>query len=381
LSIAQDGNRDTTGANENGVPQGGVASGIGGFLTWWRDELAGMAPGGLRSALKPQREVALVQELDGQLYLKRKSNSQPKPLQMGTGKAVGGLPAGGVVYLLPEDGALRRERRLPAASRAHIQDIMNLQMASETPFTIDEVYSDSIITGEDDASREILVSQALAPRTTIDALVQRMRDDYRLEITGVDIADHESPNSRAGYNLLPTEKTASDRKGFTLNRLLILAVLAAAVFAAMSWRDLQQRRIAAADTLIAAAEGNAAEALAVNTQITQGVEGIQKVIADSQQPLSFMRAYHLVASLLPDGSWLEEFSFNQPVATITGLSGNSATLVEAMESSDLVEAAKFTSPIVTDPRSGAERFRMEITFKSAPAQAEAAKPAGQEPQQ
>jgi len=94
-----------------------------------------------------------------------------------------------------------------------------------------------------------------------------------------------------------------------------------------------------------------------------------------------MRAYHLVASLLPDGSWLEEFSFNQPVATITGLSGNSATLVEAMESSDLVEAAKFTSPIVTDPRSGAERFRMEITFKSAPAQAEAAKPAGQEPQQ
>lgn len=381
MSIAQDGNRDPFGANENGVPEGGSASGIGGFLTWWRDELAGMAPKGLRSAFTPKVEVALVQELDGQLYLKRQTNSTPKPLQMGTGKAVGGLPAGGVVYLLPEDGAMRRERRLPAASRAHIRDIMNLQMASETPFTVDEVYSDSIITGEDDQGREITVSQALAPRTTINALLQRMRDDYRLEITGVDIADSTTPTGRAGYNLLPAERSSSGGSRFTLNGLLVLVVLGAGVFAGLSWRDLQERRIASADTLIAAAEGNAAEALGVNTKITQGIEGIQKLTDDTRQPLSFMRAYHLVASLLPAGSWLEEFSFDRPVVTITGLSGNSATLVEAMESSELVETAKFSSPIVTDQRSGAERFRMEITFKSADGQSAAgARPAGQEPQ-
>lgn len=337
-----------------------------------------MAPSGLRATLNHDPEVATVQELDGQLYLKRRSNAAPRALQMGTGKSVGNLPSGGVVYLLPEDGALRRERRLPAASRAHIHDIMNLQMASETPFTVDEVYSDSIITGEDDEAREIFVSQALAPRTAVNALVQRMRDDYRLEITGLDIADPTAANGRAGYNLLPSDKASSTGgRGLTLNRLLILVVLGAGVFAAMSWRDLQERRIAAADTLIAAAEGNASEALAVNTKITQGVEGIQKVTAETQQPLSFMSAYNVVASLLPDGSWLEEFTYDRPVAIITGLSGNSATLVEAMESSDLVESAKFTSPTVTDPRSGAERFRMAVTFKAPP---EAAAPV-QEPQQ
>lgn len=380
MSIAQDGNRDPAGAHESAVPQGGSASGIGGFLAWWRDELVAMAPKGLRGTFNRDPEVATVQEVDGQVYLKRRSNASPRALQMGTGKPVANLPSGGVVYLLPEDGALRRERRLPAASRAHIQDIMNLQMASETPFTVDEVYSDSIITGEDDEAREILVSQALAPRAAIDALVQRMRADYGLEITGLDIADPLAANGRVGYNLLPSGKAKAGKgSGITLNRLLILGVLGAGVFAAMSWRDLQERRIASADALIAAAEGNASEALAVNTKITQGVEGIQKVTAETQQPLSFMSAYNLIASLLPDGSWLEEFNYDRPVVVITGLSSNSATLVQAMESSDLVESAKFTSPTVTDPRSGAERFRMAVTFKT-PDGAAAPAPA-QEPQQ
>ena len=48
---------------------------------------------------------------------------------------------------------------------------------------------------------------------------------------------------------------------------------------------------------------------------------------------------------------------------ITGLSSNSATLVEAFEASEAVASARFVSPIVTDSQSGAERFRLEITFK------------------
>ena len=67
-------------------------------------------------------------------------NSKPGvpavPLVPG-GKTPRGIPKPGVVYLLSEDAALRRERRLPSASRAHVQNIMNLQMASDTPFTID----------------------------------------------------------------------------------------------------------------------------------------------------------------------------------------------------------------------------------------------------
>lgn len=319
---------------------------------------------------------ATVQEVDGQLILKRKPGAAGKVLPAEPRKVAAALPKGEVIYLLPEDGALRRERRLPSASRAHIQDIMNLQMASETPFTVDEVYTNSIVNGEDDATREIIVTQALAPRPAIDAILQRLRDTYGIELDRMDVAD--AAGAPSGFNLLPFDDAAPARKSWlTLTNLSIAALVIAGVFAAVSWRDLQQRRIASADAIIAAAEENASEATSAMTRINNGIAGIERIAAAQQDKTTFLRVYNLVGQLLPTGTWLEEFNFEAPVAILTGLSSNSAPLIEAIESSDLVKSARFTSPIVTDPRSGAERFRMEITFKIQPVPAQP----GQEPQQ
>ena len=37
-------------------------------------------------------------------------------------------------------------------------------------------------------------------------------------------------------------------------------------------------------------------------------------------------------------------------------------MIEALEASDLVASAKFMAPVVTDPQTGAERFRLQVTF-------------------
>jgi general secretion pathway protein L len=349
------------------------------FLAWWRDELSGLAPASLRKAFESGAETAIVQEMDGNVVL-RKRGSAPRTLTA-NGKPPGGLPKGGVVYLLPEDGALRRERRLPSASRAHIQDIMNLEMASETPFTIEEVYADSIITDEVDATREIVVAQALAPRAPIDEIITRMQRDYGLGLAGIDVAT--PTGARAGFNLLPAVFRHRAAASHAMTFGILLAVLAAsALFAGLSWRDLQQRRIDAAEAMLTDTTGGAAGAMQVSTRVAQGIEGIQRLAAEQRDPASFLRVYDEVADLLPDGTWLEEFSYQRPTAFLTGLSANSATLVQAFESSALVQSARFASPIVTDPQTGAERFRLEVTFKApgAPAPAEAPQPAG-EPQQ
>ena len=367
MPVTAEGDRDPVNANDNDSPYGmGHSSGVAGFIAWWREELAALAPRVMRQAFDSQTVGATVQELDGQFILKRKPGAAGKVLPADPRKAAGLIPKGGVIYLLPEDGALRRERRLPSASRAHIQDIMNLQMASETPFTVEEVYTHSRITGEDEATREIIVAQALAPRPVIDGIVQRMREGYGIELDGLDIA---TPEGRAGFNLLPVDDTTPARSGWlTLTNLSLIALILAGLFAAVSWRDLQQRRISSADAIIAAAEGNASEAIAAKTRIDNGIAGIQRLAATQQDKTGFLKVYNQIAALLPDGSWLEEYSYEAPVATITGLSANSSSLVEAMESSELVQSARFTSPIVTDQRTGAERFRIEITLKSQPGQ-------------
>lgn len=377
MPVTPEGDRDPASANDNGSPYGvGHSSGVAGYFAWWREELSALAPKGMRQAFDSRTMGATVQEVDGQLILKRKPGAAGKVLPAEPRKVAAALPKGEVIYLLPEDGALRRERRLPSASRAHIQDIMNLQMASETPFTVDEVYTNSIVNGEDDATREIIVTQALAPRPAIDAILQRLRDTYGIELDRMDVAD--AAGAPSGFNLLPFDDAAPARKSWlTLTNLSIAALVITGVFAAVSWRDLQQRRIASADAIIAAAEENASEATSAMTRINNGIAGIERIAAAQQDKTTFLRVYNLVGQLLPTGTWLEEFNFEAPVAILTGLSSNSAPLIEAIESSDLVKSARFTSPIVTDPRSGAERFRMEITFKTQPVPAQP----GQEPQQ
>ena len=364
VSIAGEGDRETARSSQKDAASGAAfGANLRDFLAWWRQELASMAPGGPRNSLRTSSPAPTVQELDGQLVLKLKPGATATPLVPGA-KALRGIPKSGVVFLLSEESALRRERRLPSASRAHVESIMNLQMASDTPFTIDEVYADSVVTGEDEEAREIIVSQALAPRASIDALIDQLERGYGIRISAIDIADDAMPGGRGGYNLLPASKRPAVKSGGAAGiRMLALVLVAAAVFAGFAWRDLQQRRIAAADTVIAAAEAGAAEAMEVSTRLSQGIGGIEKLAAEQADPLAFLRVYNIVAALLPEGSWLEEFTYERPTVIVTGLSGNSATLVEAFEASDAIASARFASPVVRDSQTGAERFRLEITFE------------------
>jgi hypothetical protein len=366
VSVTGEGDRDTARAGEDDATSSvSLGAYMRDFFAWWRQELVSLTPEGWRNSLQARGSVATVQEVDGQLVLKTQPGVPGVPLVPG-GTALQSIPGPGVVYILSEDAALRRVRRLPAASRAHIQNIMNLQMASDTPFKVEEVYADSIVTGEDDAAREIIVSQALAPRASIDALIEQMHQDYGIRLAAIDLADSAMPMSRAGYNLLPPSMRPAVKSGGSSGiRILAFVLAGAAVFAGFSWRDLQNRRIAAADTLVATAEVGAAEAMQISTRITQGIGGIEKLAVEQADPLGFLHVYNTIAALLPDGSWLEEFAYERPTVIVTGLSGNSATLVEAFEASDAIAGARFASPVVRDSQTGAERFRLEITFKDA----------------
>jgi general secretion pathway protein L len=364
VTIAGEGDREAARANEGDAGPGtSFGANVRDFLAWWGQELVSLTPGGWRNSLKTSAPMATVQEMDGQLVLKSKPGAPGVRLAPGE-RIPGGAPKAGVVYLLSEEAALRRERRLPSASRAHVQNIMNLQMASDTPFTVDEVYADAIIVGEDDATREIVVSQALAPRASIDALIDQMQNGYGIRLAAIDIADKAMAMGRAGYNLLPASRRPDVKSGGSGLRLLAVVLAVSAVFAGFAWRDLQQRRIAAADTVIASAETAAGEAIGISTQVNQGIEAIRTLATAQADPLDFVRVYNIVASLLPEGSWLEEFAYERPTVTVTGLSGNSATLVEAFEASEAIASARFVSPIVTDSQTGAERFRLEITFNA-----------------
>lgn len=329
------------------------------YFAWWFSELASITPRWLRDAFAPGAEIPSIHEIDGQPMLIQPGKA-PQPLSQVGHKSLGDVPA---IYLLPRASALLRDARLPAASRAHAQSIMDLQIASETPFTQEEVYADTIITGENEAARELLASQAIVPRAVIDAVAGRMRGQ-EIRLAAIDIADGEGAG--LGFNLLPEEQRAPvKRGGATLNVILLTVLAGSAVFAGWAWRDLQTRRVATANAALSLAETQAAGAMQVHTMVTNGIVGAQQIEAVKSDPLRFAAVYEAVSATLPTGSWLDEFAYKRPEADLSGFAANSASVIEALEKSGLASSVKFVAPVVTDPRNGAERFRIKVVFADA----------------
>jgi general secretion pathway protein L len=372
VSIAVDGGRDELVSQKSGdSPRLSLSDGAGGFLRWWGAELSAMTPGWLRDAFFPRAAVATVRDIDGKLFIQQ-PGSKLVELAPAPGKRRTAIGGASLVYLLPKAGALLRQKRLPRASRMHVQGIMDLQIPSETPFSADEIYSDTRITGEDDAMGEIFVSQALAPRLGIDEISARMLDVHGVRLAGVDVADAASPSTGLGFNLLPHDVRAPVKTGgVSLNLLLLVLLVISMVFAGWAWRDLQQRRLASAEAELALVEVQSQGALQVNAQVRDGIAGIQQMESAVRNPLRFAHVYETVSALLPDGTWLEEFNYTQPQAELSGFTDSSATVIEALEGSDFVASAKFMAPVVTDPQTGAERFRLQVTFADPNAAGEA----------
>ena len=363
MSVAVDGGGDELVDQKDGtVPRASLSDSAADFLRWWGAELSAMTPGWLRNAFFPRAAVATVREIDGALFIQQPGGKLVE-LAPAPGKRRTTVGGASLVYLLPKSGALLRLKRLPRASRMHVQGIMDLQIPSETPFSIDEIYSDTRITGEDDAAGEIFVSQAIAPRLAIDDISARMLDTYGVRLAGVDVADAASASAGLGFNLLPPDVRAPIKAdGVSMNLLLLALLVISVVFAGWAWRDLQQRRLASAEENLALVEVQSQGAIQVNAQVHEGIAGIQQMEDAVRDPLRFAYVFETVSALLPDGSWLEEFNYTRPQAELSGFTQSSAKMIEALEASDLVASAKFMAPVVTDPQTGAERFRLQVTF-------------------
>lgn len=363
VSVVVDGGRDElVNRKDADAPRASLSDGASGFLRWWGAELSAMTPTWLRDAFFPRAAVATVRDIDGRLCIQQPGGN-PVELAAAPGKRRTAIGGASVVYLLPKSGALLRQKRLPRASRLHVQAVMDLQIPSETPFSADEIYSDTRITGEDDAMGEIFVSQAIAPRLSIDDIAIRMLDVYGVRLAGIDVADAATPSTGLGFNLLPPAVRAPVKAGgVSLNLLLLVLLVISMVFAGWAWRDAQQRRLASAEASLALVEVQSQGALEVNAQVRDGIAGIQQMEDAVRDPLRFAHVYETVSALLPDGTWLEEFNYARPQAELSGFTDSSATVIEALEGSDFVASAKFMAPVVTDPQTGAERFRLQVTF-------------------
>lgn len=363
------------------------------FFAWWRGELAPLVPAGLRQRLmppKPQLWIVPAETGGGDLRIWRVGEAPEVVDVFGAGEDLellrgrwrdllaefeDGKPE--VRVCLHEDAVLALPVELPAAVEANLGQALRFQIDQVSPFTPDQVHFDHRIAEHDHEHGRLQVELRMAPRETVDQLVQRLKA-IGATVHRVDTLRPGDEAEPEGFNLLPDDQRphyVHARARFNVLLGVALVVVVALVMA--QTLILRERTV----TLLSEqADGLRAEA--------RQVMRLQERLDDSLQAANFLAdkraaqppAIELLAEatrLLPDDIWLQRFQLQGDELTVQGLTNGSQRVIGLLNESELLADTEIRGNITMDPVTGKERFttssRIERT-DDAPAAADESAP-------
>lgn len=337
------------------------------FWFWWIAELMALLPGNVQAALL-QRDERIFVEIDREELVIRRGRiadnkelarfpaSLPKQLSVD-------VPAGArkVVLLLPADTVLVRSMTLPVAAEENLREVLSFEMDRQTPFSVDQIYYDCIVTDRNANRKTLSVDLVLTPRETADRLLEGLsRVGIEIDIMS---ARNGSGNDVLPVNLLPERQRSNGSKAvFRVNAILTAAV-ACLLITAIGLPLVQKRQILRElEPQLAEAVAQARQANELRSQVERLVSGSEYLVRKKQKRTAILETLNEVTHILPDDTSLRQVDISGSEIRLLGQSYSSATLISLLESSPRLENVQFTSPVIRIPSTGEERFHLSATI-------------------
>ena len=340
-----------------------LGRGFSTFWDWWRAELAVMLPPGIRHAILP-RIQRLQLELEGpELVLSRGSVDAMQEVERydlaRTDAAAVSRPVGvsEIVLCLPQDKVLTKALTLPLAAEENLREVLAYEMSRQTPFRAEQVYYDHVLVGRDSRKATLSLELVLAPRRALDELLATL-DSLGFHPDVVTTRDDPAQQLLA-VNLLPEQyrkprPVMAQRINAAL-ALLSLLLLIAAVSLPL-WDKRQLIRTLEPQVQAATAQAEAVRRLQEEVELLQA--GARFLVEKKQSRLLTLQILNEVTRILPDDTWVNRLEIKGSEVQLQGESTAVAALIPLIESSPILENARFRSPITQVARSDAERFHL-----------------------
>ena len=237
----------------------GAAPGQGGFLHWWREELAAAMPRRQLQARPPRNILFLRRNGDDIELFRRRGKAAsrlgtltlPAPLPARAGESIGrALPPESrrlitllrrrrvpAVLLLEPDEGLLCDDRLPAGAAADIDRIMPHRVDLLTPWPADRVHAGYRLAGKrKDGQVDVLLG--VAPRSGVDATLARLAA-WGVTVDRVDLLREDG--DPAELNLLAPRRKQPSRRWRVLGLLAFILLACGGALAGFEIYRLHER--------------------------------------------------------------------------------------------------------------------------------------------
>jgi len=330
------------------------------LLEWWTSTMRTLIPRWLITAYMPSRRWVFLREQPHGYLVFETPGGVTEDLAASK-RAQQLVNSADALLIVSQDDVFLRRKTLPAASANHVQQVMRLQIPVETPFDMAEVASDTLVDSSSGPGNTIQVQQAIIRQDLIDTHRSALAQ-HGVSLARVDIASPDG--TPMGFNLLDSAlRTRMDATWPQLNRILTLVALGLVLaILALGWVN-RERQVEALQTRISGAEAEARHVLELQARLRREI-GIRKTIANRMSgPTQFPQLYASLTEAIPDDTWIEALTFDEQTLSLIGLSRSSGTILQTLEDTPGILSARFSSPVVSDARLGADRFRIEIMLE------------------
>jgi general secretion pathway protein L len=348
---------------------------IGRFFGWWCGELRVFVPAPLRRLFSPSPAILNV-GLDGRTVsfhfvqnnkvrklgkIERPETDAAKKINAEIRRVLRRVNLGQTVVnlRLPRDQALQKTITLPLAAEENLKDVLEFEMDRVTPFRAADVYFGHRVLNRDPDQQKLETAVTVMPRQTVDEALE-LATSWGLKPDSLDVGGPEE-GSAPEMNLLPERQiSASARVAQLFTAVLLMAAVGLAALAIMIPLGQKEQQ---AERLLAAVKRERANAEAVmefRRQIDLTIRDSYFLTDQKSRSPARIEILNELSRLLPDGTWLQRLKISGDAVDISGFSPKSAELLGLLESSDRLEGAAFRSPVTQDPRTGLERFNLEV---------------------
>jgi general secretion pathway protein L len=332
------------------------------FLRWWVEQLFGLVPPSLR--LPNGRPLdALVLSVEGStvtasLRKRRRSESigRFENDQRGAARLRSAVERVRERHLetvlhLPSDEILRKSVTLPLAARRNIRQVLEFEMAHETPFDAEDVVWAYDIRHQDRISERLDIDLTLVPRAAIGR-VGEFTEAAGLTVAAVEICDGDRVTQRLALDNQSAGGPGTPRINAALAALFGLLTIAAgaAPFVRLEQSLLDRRNE------VAQLRTTADTSLGLKKEIdrlSSAANFITAARSRVRDPLAVMAA---ATDAIPNDTYLTEFSLHGDKITLVGLSPAAANLIATLSAVPPFHDPAFGAPVVRPEGTKLELF-------------------------
>ncbi len=306
------------------------------FFAWWLARITELLPNAW--TINPVRaRDGVVIDCDGaDLVASLRKGRQQEAISLGAAARL--VPRNPVLLRPPAGSALVKHHIVPTAPRRQLDQLLRHELGRITPFPADELFWrwDGHPRAGDPTRTDVLLT--MVPKATLATALAGL-DEAGLRADFIEVGPPEQ------LRLLPAGALSARSAGTIFIRGMVWACAGLAVIALLLPAVLQAIDLHATETAIANLRPRIAQVDALRRGMTAGDAGRDILAREAQRTGDVLQTLATVTRILPDDTFLTDFSLRQRQMTLSGRSASAPRLITGLSADPAIQDTAFAAPV------------------------------------